>query len=111
MTFQPLISGFWLHAPLILIWLVGIIVAIVTWRKHPPVSILTILALLLFLFNVVAGETFIQQVIFQFHARGLPARMVTTLLTLTAVLRTVISITAWVMILAAVFIRRGRPAA
>jgi hypothetical protein len=110
MAFQQLISGFWLQAPLIVIWLVGIVVAIVTWRKHPPVSILTILALLFFLFNVVAGETFVQQVMFQFHVRGLPARTVGTLLSVAAILRAIISIVAWVLILTAIFIRRGRPA-
>jgi hypothetical protein len=37
------------QSPLILVWLAGIILALIFWRRHPAVSLLTFLASLVFL--------------------------------------------------------------
>jgi hypothetical protein len=42
------------RSPAFLVVLIGIILALVRWRRHPRVSLVTILALLLYVFKFVA---------------------------------------------------------
>jgi len=43
------------NAPLYLAWLAGIVLAISRWRRHPTVSLLTLIALALLLLSSVVG--------------------------------------------------------
>jgi len=42
--------------PLIIVWLFGIIIAIARWKKHPQISLLSIIAITGLLFLSVAGN-------------------------------------------------------
>lgn len=49
------LSYFLAEVPIILVWLAGIVVALLRWQRHPRVSLLTLIALIIFLFNLIIG--------------------------------------------------------
>ncbi len=54
------------HLPLYLVWLAGIILALVRWRQHPRASLLTVIALGVFILDAVLGvltNLWVQQVV------------------------------------------------
>ncbi len=90
--------------PLIVIWLVGIVLAIVTWGRHPQVSALVLIAFVLFLIDGTVG-TFLG---FWMPAQlGRFPREAGVLLTVQALLRAILNIVAWILLLAAIFAWRG----
>jgi hypothetical protein len=86
--------------PAILVWLAGLVLAIVTWRRHPQVSGLVICSLVLFLLDVVAGAWSAARL--PFLAGGAAGMLVG----LAAGLRGLVRALAWILILVAVFGRR-----
>jgi hypothetical protein len=46
------LQGLWVQSPLHFVWLVGILWAILTWKRHPRKSFLVTLVLILFLIEV-----------------------------------------------------------
>ncbi|MEJ2710449.1 MAG: hypothetical protein P8074_22750 [Anaerolineales bacterium] len=97
-----LLSTYLIQIPVFLVWLVGLAIAVIRWRRHPRVSLLVTSGLLLFFLRALtvplfrlwiqqrAAETF--QVGIQFSALNLGSALVGAL--------------AWVLILAAVFSQR-----
>src|SRR2546428_6432712 len=47
-----------IYGPLFIVWIIGIILALTTWRKHPQVSLLALVGFALQLFQSGAGIVF-----------------------------------------------------
>ena len=89
--------------PLMIAWLVGIVIAIVRWKKNPKASLLTLLAL------VVLMGVHIVLTVFNtsFHSiatiNGMNPMTVRTISIVVQVLLSLVNAGAWVMLLAAIF--------
>lgn len=93
--------------PMILIWLVGIVIAVLNWRKTPRVSLLAVIALLLFLV-----ETFGFSIAYSallYNSRGNYGQFEWLYLIL-SVVRSLIASVAFGLLLAAIWVGRQKPA-
>jgi hypothetical protein len=86
--------------PLCLVWLVGIILALVGLRKHPMPSLLALIAFGLLLVQALVGTVAYVAI---FSQREVTSEQLQVRLSVLAVARTVISTVAWGLLLGALF--------
>jgi hypothetical protein len=96
--------------PLYLLWLLGIILALVRWQRHPTVSILAGLAFVILIVNSMAS-TFTTAWLPGYLQTGqnYSAEQVASVLLVVRVFFNLISALAWALILVAIFAERNRP--
>jgi hypothetical protein len=92
-----------LQAPVYLIWLGGILLAILTWRKNPRVSLLSVIALALLLLNSILGTVLNSLIPIMMQRSGMDFRQFGMISLIRGLLQTVIACVAWILVLAAVF--------
>lgn len=95
--------------PLMVIWLAGIVVALARWQRHPMVSLLTVLALLIM--SVVAvGFTLLNRWLITAQVEmGYSGSQIASSLAVLNVGRTLVTCLGYALLLLAVFGWRGRP--
>ena len=54
-TVVPTLTSIAVQLPVLLMWLVGVVLAVVHWRRHPKVSLLFLIATLTLFVRLVAG--------------------------------------------------------
>jgi hypothetical protein len=86
--------------PLWLVWLVGVILALVFWRKHPMPSLLALIAFVLLLLQALVGTIASAAIMSQTDLMGQQQRLLPLVL---SVARTIISTVAWGLLLGALF--------
>jgi hypothetical protein len=106
---------FWLglvlpNVPFWLVWGAGLLIALLTWRKHPPVSLTAFLAFALLLATSVAGTAAHAWVIEQQFSRGWTSAQTGTTMSLIGLARTVFGTAGHVLLLVAVFAWRSQRA-
>jgi hypothetical protein len=95
--------------PLYLLWLLGIILALVRWQRHPTVSILAGLAFVVLIVNGMASTTTIAWLPGYLQTgQNYSAEQVAHVLTVVRVFFNLISTLAWALILVAIFAERNR---
>jgi len=94
-------SYFLPQLPFYLVWLVGMLLALVRWRRHPTVSLLALLAFILFLTASMVG-TFLSvwALVLQRDSTDVNRAWTLSLITLG---RTVAGTVAWILLLLALF--------
>jgi hypothetical protein len=96
--------------PVFLVWLVAIIVAIVNWRRHPRVSLLTLIAFAMFFIAAFVGTALTSWLPLTLHERGLPGTQMGNVALILSFLRGLFDAAAWVLLVFAIFgWRRERP--
>ena len=103
---QAILPNLAIYAPIVLVLLVGFILAIVTWKKHPKASLLTILAIPLFILNILLSLVvpFLPQFLLYLNVRmNFPIR---TLAIISNILLSALGFIGWILILLAIFLRR-----
>ena len=100
---DPLLWRLLLYGPLMVVLLVGVVVALVTWRRHPQVSLLALIAFALQLIQIGGGSLFWYWVTTQasFYQGGGQQRR--WLLDMASLGQVCLSAVAWALILFAVF--------
>jgi hypothetical protein len=103
LVLRATLTQFLFDVPLYIVWAIGAIFCLVRWRRHPTVSLLALIAILLFFLLSVIGTltVFVLPVIW----RGSLAPL-TTIRTIVQVFGSVIG---WMLLLAAVFGWRSEP--
>lgn len=96
-----------LQSPVTLVWLGGIVLAIVSWRRHPRVSLLAAIAMGLLLVSSVVGNLANAWLPLGLHRQG--RNLVAFGLAGSAIsfLRSLFTAGVWVLLLAAIFGWRG----
>jgi hypothetical protein len=107
MSMSNVFTTFLYVVPLTLVWLAGAIMALVTWKRHPSVSLLALLACLLLLFSVVAGSVAQIWIINQQGSLGWSGQQVGMWLSVLGIARTGLSTVGYILLLCAVFNGRG----
>jgi hypothetical protein len=95
--------------PLYLVWLIGLFLALVRWRRHPMPSLLATIAFVLFLVGAMVGTLLFAWVLSQQHDAAWRAEVVGWMISLIALGRTAVSTVAWVLLLIALFGWRSLP--
>jgi hypothetical protein len=93
------------QVPVYLVWLVGMLLALTRWRRHPIPSLLALIAFTLFLMSAISGTLLSNWAILGDHPnleRG-------WLLSAISLVRTGISTVAWILLLLALFGWRTPP--
>src|SRR5579885_1223685 len=93
------------RVPLLLVYVVGIVLAAITWRRHPLASALSLAGFGLLLISNAASA-----VLFGSALRQTGGADRETLLTVGNAVFTLVSVGGWVLILIALFARRPLPA-
>jgi hypothetical protein len=96
-----------LDTPLYIAWLVGLILAIVYWKKMPKASLLTIIAIgILFLISI-AGQVFSLNFPILAHKNGLSYEKIGVVMAAVGFINVLLTTACWGMLLAAIFGRRN----
>jgi hypothetical protein len=98
-----------IYAPLFVVWLVGIFVCFATWRKHPRVSLLTFVGLVIQVLQIGAGMLFSFWMSKQYASLGLSSKEAVMVLNISGIVQACLGSIGWVLILLAVFLWRSRP--
>ncbi len=94
------------QAPLYIVWLIGIVLALVRWRHHPRASLLMVIALALAVADQIGGilvNLFLPSLVGQL----LPIGSMGMFLTAVSGLRSLLSAVVFGLLLAAVFVERA----
>jgi hypothetical protein len=95
--------------PLYLVWLVAIILAIVFWKKHPTVSLLTLIALVGLLVLSIVGTYASTWLPISLHAQGISTARISVELGIISVASNLLSTAFWILLVIALFgWRKGR---
>lgn len=89
--------------PLYLTWLAGIVLAIVTWRKHPQVSLFTLIGLVVVFLNAGFGLFFNMIMVPRLMEGGRSVTSISGVLTIVHAVQTLISAVGFGFVLAAIF--------
>ena len=102
-TLLPTLVTYLIQLPLLLVWLIGIILAGVYWRRNPAVSLLTIIAIgMLFLESLVATYLNLWLPV-TLSQRGWGASQMGTVLALKGLVQSIANAAAWGLLIAAIF--------
>jgi hypothetical protein len=95
------------QVPLDLVWLVGAVLCIVNWRKHSAVSLIALIAFVLFFLTSFVGD--LMGIVLPLVLRG-RISLLATFLTIRAIVQVFVSLIAWILIVVAIFGWRSEPA-
>jgi hypothetical protein len=104
---DPLLWRLMLYAPLVVVLFVGIVFSLVTWRRHPQVSLLALVAFAIQLFQIVGGSLVFYWVTRQ--AFGWDGQQRRWFLDMSSLAQTSLSAVAWALILVTLFRWRNLP--
>jgi hypothetical protein len=92
--------------PVYLVWLIGLFLALVRWRRHPVPSLLALIAFILFLVSSMAGTLLTVWVMSQMGNRDIDRAWMSSLIALG---RIAVGTVAWILLLLALFGWRTPP--
>ena len=92
-----------LHIPLYIAWLVGLILAIVKWKKMPNVSLLTVIAIVILFLSSVASTIFSMVYPTTAYQNAVSTTQISIVTGVVAIINVLITTACWGLILAAIF--------
>jgi hypothetical protein len=93
--------------PIYIVWLVGLILAIVNWKKMPKASLLTIIAIVILFLAGVAGQVFSLNYPIMANDSGLSYAKIGLVMAIVGIANVLLTTACWGMLLAAIFGRRN----
>lgn len=91
---------------LFLVWLAGIVFAVVRWRRHPRASLLIVIGLVVAMANQAAGLALSLSLPQLIDAQFFPSRSLPMIVAAVGWVRSLVSAVAFGLLLAAVFVER-----
>jgi hypothetical protein len=104
----PTLAVLLVQLPVILIWLIGQILSLVFWRRHPKVSLLTFIAMIGFLIVSIIGTYLNIWLPLTLRERGLAISQIGIALTVSGLINSFVSAVFWVLLVIAIFGWRSR---
>lgn len=89
--------------PIYIAWLVGVILAVVNWKKHAKVSLLAVIAMVLLFIQSVAGSVLSVWLPMNLMKQGVPSARIGMLMAINSAVGMLIHLIVWVLILIAIF--------
>ena len=92
------LSNLLVQLPILLVWLIGIVLAFVFWRRHPQVSLLALIGFgLLFVLTVIGAFLNIALPVWMSQQR-IPASQMSIVYLIRGVIPSLLNAVAWVLI-------------
>jgi hypothetical protein len=104
----PTLTVYLTQLPVILVWLIGLVLSLVYWRRHPTVSLLAIVAIVGFLITSLIGTYLSVWLPLILQERGWSIGQIGMLLTARSIIGSLVSAVLWALLLAAIFGGRNR---
>ena len=95
--------------PVILVWIVGVILALFHWKRYPRVSLMALAAIVIFFLNSAAGAFLSLYLPLTLRERGWSTSQMSLVYTANAIVQSLIAAVAWGLVLAAIFGERNKP--
>jgi hypothetical protein len=92
-----------IRIPVFLVWVVGIVLAVITWSKHAKVSLLTIIAIVTFGVLGLISNTLSVWLPLRMHDYGWTPSRIGMILTVVGVVQSLVSAVLWGLLIAAIF--------
>ena len=99
----PVLSSLLFQLPIILVWLVGIILALVFWRRHPIVSAMTLIAFIGFLILSFIGAWLNIWLPITLQEQGLSAEQISIIFTIRGAINALVYTFLWILVAFAIF--------
>jgi hypothetical protein len=99
-------SNLLVQLPVILVWLVGVILSLSYWRRHPKVSRFTLIAIAVLFVESLAGTYLSLYLPLTLSERGWNSGRLGILLSTVGFARALVRAVSWGLLLAAIFARR-----
>lgn len=95
------------HFPMYIVWLIGIILAIATWKRNPKPSLFAVLAIaLLFMLDLI--NIFVLTIPMRLTKQGYAVTHISTMILIANLTLTILKAGSWGFLLAAIFSGRKR---
>jgi hypothetical protein len=95
--------------PLYFLWLLGIILALIRWRRHPTVSLVAALACVILILNTMSSTVVYAWLPgYLFQGGDLTPQQGANIMMVVEVFFNLVSAVAWALILVAIFAERNR---
>ncbi len=102
--FFPNLGVYFIQLPIFIAWLIGMMLAVINWRRYPRVSLLTFLALILFIVLALASPVINTWLPLLLHAQfGTPFRQGTAIGAFIGFIESAIRAIAWLLLFIAIF--------
>ena len=108
-TIFSTLSSFLAQAPMFLVWLAGLVVAIIRWQRHPRVSLLALIGLSLLLLETFIGTIMNIQLPVLFSGWGWGAAEIGTFFIIKGFIQAVVAAIGFGLLLVALFGWRTAP--
>ena len=89
--------------PVILIWLVGIVLAVTRWQRHPKVSLLALIALVLALLETIVNGFLSVWIPVMLTEQGVSTAQMGTVFGIWRFISSIVGAVIWGLVLAAIF--------
>jgi hypothetical protein len=97
------LPNFLMNVPFYLVMLVGIILCIVFWKKHPMVSMLALIAFILLIIDSLVGVALTGWITSTAAGGGLDPRQIGIASMTVSCVRSLLSVAAWILLLFSIF--------
>ncbi len=105
-TLGPTLAAYATQLPLLLVWLVGVILAITNWQRYPKTALLTLIALGIFFLRTLIGTYLSMWLPLMLSRSGVLSSQIGLVITIQSIVLSLASALGWGLILAAIFGRR-----
>ena len=95
--------------PVILVWIVGVILALFYRKRYPKISLMALAAIVIVFVNSAAGAILNLYLALTLQARGWSANQTSLVSTAGVIVQSLIAAVAWGLVLAAIFGERNKP--
>ncbi len=101
--FVSTLGMYLIQLPVLIVWLVGGVLALVHWRRHPRVSLLALIALGVFFIQMLVGTYLSIWLPMTLVRQGMSAAQMGLIMMARGVVQSLVSAVAWALLIAAVF--------
>jgi hypothetical protein len=99
----PILNAIATSAPVIIVWMIGIALALSRWRRHPRVSLFVLIAFAVSIVNLVVNRFLIIWLPLKIRDYGLTANQTGSIFFAVTIIAALVSAVAWALVLCAIF--------
>jgi hypothetical protein len=99
----PVIFSLMMAVPNVLVWLIGIILAVSRWRRHPRVSQISVVAFVIMIVITIISRFLNALLPMAMHDRGWTSDQIGSIFTVVGAITTLTSAVVWALVLWAIF--------
>ena len=104
----PILSSLLVELPVTLVLLVGIVLSLVHWRRHPAVSVMSLIAFLGFIIVNIINTSLNIWIPLSFQERDLSSSQIGIFFAVKNIITSFVIALLWILVMISIFIRRKK---